>query len=1346
MSHQRPESSAITTPRSSRAKTRPSRLGWLSGAALLALVLALVSSSPAAADDFDWRQLYYDGFEQGAANWSGDGGWSVQPEGVGNHVLAISGPARARLEFPAPWRDHRLLLRIGALEGSLTIALRQSQDREYQVVVGAERLSLLRAVAGRAPVELASTWLNSPLTGWHTLMITLFEDHLMVAIDSRDVIDIVDLAPLAEGGLELSLGPHASARVDDVWITGRLPLPVSPPDPSLISLGKVQAGGAVQVVGAGGSVPPGATVYLANVQTLDFATAAAGQDGSWRAQIFAPGCSTIQINYGYPGARPFFESIGLEGSPGLLLTVPLPTGGSGLPFAIGQRVNGGHWVARGILGRGAYLPGEALTTALHVRLESSRASSLASEDMRFDLDVALQRLFDHEGNQIPAIRNLASALLTPSGLPVEAEIEVADPWIAHVSVVGGAAIRQGSVLTITLPLTVTIPLELPAGTYSLRPVISMMVRDGSHWTASDILEWDDDFAMLEHQDPDRAYPWPLLPPITVGAAGPARITWALLSDMASNSERGARALDDTHYSLAPRTAFPTNTFIVPRLDAATGLPVAYALQPSLPLTSWGFRTLYQRVLVSPPSVPLAYPGGSLRVQVTDPAGETTDLGSASFRAGLNPLVTYRPGQASPGQVHRSLVTSFGNPGPSDYYQAWTGSDQFILKFEAYGKHTITMQGEMRDLWGNRYLAGGTYEIWVAHQLDLELGTLVGTPFEVGDTLSPIVRTQPAVPAEISIETSLYINSSASNVRRRRVTGTANRFGYFCPGNRVPAITMSSPGEYDMRITAQYWDAHGELWMGVVRGAGVVETPGTQLRAHGERGIRSFAAVKRPLWFAEGREGNVVPGQTDGLYEEHELGGSLHLPYPYMAGDLMWLVDLEGQNSIFPTITLQDVGGQIADLMEARVPELRSGAYFHGQFPDQLLPIDRRAIGELPLVTTTTLGRKTGANYGWPAGQFPAHADQIAYFYSSNVRPGVLVAQQVSESGLGNAYWFADDNYNLQYGQGRNGDLAPDFKLNFGGGVFRDLAHGANEYAIYASADVYIESGEAQGNRIMPPFQGAAGGPDGGPIMTLKGRPVDLFVHPTGVRPGSILEVGDTFSFAAQIVPTLDSRLAVTVTLPSGASRIIRGQANKIGFFYDPTQDFVVTEAGRYLVQVRGWHEGATSAGPMYPPYPEGDMLGSEAGSFCVYVVSHPWPLAAAIPEDSLVRPAEPLQIAGSVPSIWHDARVWYTIAMSGFLLDQGQLGVDQGAFSYRYDPVALHQAFPNLDIEIISEHRTFRPWTEPEAVDTIQLSLYAEGETNGRIEQRARAITLQGMRLLVPNSIRTKPLPLVMKG
>ena len=76
-----------------------------------------------------------------------------------------------------------------------------------------------------------------------------------------------------------------------------------------------------------------------------------------------------------------------------------------------------------------------------------------------------------------------------------------------------------------------------------------------------------------------------------------------------------------------------------------------------------------------------------------------------------------------------------------------------------------------------------------------------------------------------------------------------------------------------------------------------------------------------------------------------------------------------------------------------------------------------------------------------------------------------------------------------------------------------------------------------------------------------------------VRPGSILEVGDTVSFSAQIAPTLPSEIVVVITSPTGRTHLIEGIANKVGYFYDPLLDFTATEAGVYTASVTVTHNG-----------------------------------------------------------------------------------------------------------------------------------------------------------------------------
>ena len=86
----------------------------------------------------------------------------------------------------------------------------------------------------------------------------------------------------------------------------------------------------------------------------------------------------------------------------------------------------------------------------------------------------------------------------------------------------------------------------------------------------------------------------------------------------------------------------------------------------------------------------------------------------------------------------------------------------------------------------------------------------------------------------------------------------------------------------------------------------------------------------------------------------------------------------------------------------------------------------------------------------------------------------------------------------------------------------------------------IPDDDLVGSRVFPPFQGSNGGPSGGPIMALAGEEIDAFVVPLGVRPGTILEVGDSFSFSAQMAPTLPAAAEIKITGPGGFSQTITG--------------------------------------------------------------------------------------------------------------------------------------------------------------------------------------------------------------
>ena len=268
-----------------------------------------------------------------------------------------------------------------------------------------------------------------------------------------------------------------------------------------------------------------------------------------------------------------------------------------------------------------------------------------------------------------------------------------------------------------------------------------------------------------------------------------------------------------------------------------------------------------------------------------------------------------------------------------------------------------------------------------------------------------------------------------------------------------------------------------------------------------------------------------------------------------------------------------------------------------------------------------------------------------------------VREEVGTDGGKSPYWRFDDQYLAQRGMGAEGDLRKDIKWMFGAAVFKRPDLGIGEVAIYGSLWVQIHDDDPIGSRVFPPFQGAAGGPSGGPIMTLEGQEIDLFLMPTAVRPGTILEVGDRFVFAGQVGPPLASKVTVRVTSPGGRVRTISGRANSIGYFSDPAGDFVVDEPGVWTVDVEVLHDGLTSAGPVEPPYPTGGVLGSADGRFQVYVVPKAMTqVDFGLPDIGLYAVQfdghlpRALRFFPRIPEGWSEVDGVYTISMPGFIL------------------------------------------------------------------------------------------------
>jgi hypothetical protein len=635
------------------------------------------------------------------------------------------------------------------------------------------------------------------------------------------------------------------------------------------------------------------------------------------------------------------------------------------------------------------------------------------------------------------------------------------------------------------------------------------------------------------------------------------------------------------------------------------------------------------------------------------------------------------------------------------------------EFDQYGHHVITVTGVISDVWGHSYTIGGTYDAWIARELDLDPGPLPSTPYEVGDAFSPVLQVYPGVPADVEIRLTLLPDSDPAQAITHTVRGRASRFGYFHPGPATSPITLTAAGEFRVDIQATYTDTEGTMWAGSATWGNVVETPDTRLIAHGRRGIDNAPSIGQ-AWFL-----------WKNLAEDDRKD---HIYYPFHRGDIVWANELEGPggDSLIPAITIQDTEGTegtIQSIIEARnaLPhsELSQGA---GTFGDRVI------AGEIPLFNT--------ASSGVYPDRYPDQIDQWGYSYRSSERPGVRVRELVSEDSNVMGYWRYNDMYGRQIGMGHLGDLPNDYKFQFGGAVFRVISetNPINEYAIYSAMWVLLPTDDPVGSRVMPPYRGMGGGPqDGGPLLTLKGEDIDVFFLPTGVRPGSVLESGDMFSFSGHVAPPLDSRVTVTVTSPSNVVWTIDGHANKVGWFYDPTADFVVDEPGAWTVEVRVEHDRLYEPGGLEPTsHNTGTVLGASQSRYAFYVVE------PGVPRLNITAPSPgfltwptniiaPLDIVGTVPPGVSGAVVSYTISMAGVILEQGTVTPTGSTFTVSYDPATLHNTFPNIDLSAPEEQR-------PGLSDQVWISLLLTG---GGGLGRANTVTLFGEEVFVEQSTAT---------
>lgn len=1070
-------------------------------------------------------------------------------------------------------------------------------------------------------------------------------------------------APLNPAGMRVDVSAGDSTNIQLRPRVGRpVFLPDDPPRAALIRV--TSDGDYAQFHGDAGAVPPNAFVMFTTLDTGDFSAVEARADGGFEARHFAPAGTSVFIKA---------DPVGLVLSRVLL-----------------EVRNGGDGALAGTSGTIVRVPVPAADDAIGVA--GTGLFNDAQPRMRptFSFKGTLNTLRLRPGQSLRVEGTVRSE--SPSWSNVDSLQQGAAVLLELLSDESGDTRSRKTHFASTLLTPTGLPLERSAifgdpGVFSnialtktaanvletrvdLSATITADLPAGRYRAVLSLcceneiasMTTDRPKIMIDKLNVQRRSTIPLAV-VEIGEPAIPTLHWTLLADDLAGGARGLIAFEDRgRFAVGSRIVTESDSGVIPRLDPRTGEPNSYRLEPFALTVSVGDRAVPPSI----PNIPFRFPSGFLRIEIQAPDGTVRVLGPYPFVQSRSRTLTNRQG----------VPLDQGGGHLTDAYQLSTMRPEMEVQFGSDGEHRITLEGEIEDVWGNIWRGGGTYSVVVANPLVVDPAVLPGTPFEVGDAFSPALTIAPPVAADVEVRMRFVPHSDAGRTIDRMYRGRANRMGSF----HAPPFRFNEPGEYRVDMRATYRDPQGGLWSGVKTSGGVVAPVTSALIAHGRRGADD--QTLRLQWFA--RASN----------------GSSHLHMPWSSGDVVW--QTKGDAAL-PILTVQDPSDRVATLLRRR------GTFMPPQAFDE-----RVAQGEIPLFSSRPDGRDPHLD--------PAKADLWAYTYRSIQRPLVRVREQLGEEpDVRSLYWRFHESYAGQPGVGSNGDLVNDFKFQFGGAVVRGTAIGEPEYAIYGSLFVLAGDDDPAGSRVFPPFQGNGGGPTGGPLFALKKKEIDLFFHPTGLRPGTILHRGDQASLAGYSAPTLPSKIECIVTSPSGVTRTIRGQANKIGYFYEPSQDFAVLEAGVWKAKVKVVFDGVTSAGQVTEPFPTGDVLGSREGEFYFFVVDPRVEQLELAPMPQFIRPADgPVTFTVNPPAGLTDVQLTRTTIMPGFILEEATTA----SMSYRYDAQKLAKDFPNLDLHDADGFA---------GADTITISFLVSGtDASGARKHFARQVVIQGEEMQMP--------------
>ncbi len=317
---------------------------------------------------------------------------------------------------------------------------------------------------------------------------------------------------------------------------------------------------------------------------------------------------------------------------------------------------------------------------------------------------------------------------------------------------------------------------------------------------------------------------------------------------------------------------------------------------------------------------------------------------------------------------------------------------------------------------------------------------------------------------------------------------------------------------------------------------------------------------------------------------------------------------------------------------------------------------------------------------------------------SVVHPGFSVRQFGQHWQPDIASWFtADDLPGGQIGAGSEGLRPGDVLYLFGNGY---------DYSTIAYAAVAVIT-DRDSARVAPPFNQ--------PLLQDRGEDVWLFVQPTGIRPGDVVQAGESIVNRGIVAPTLPASVQTSIIQPDGETLQQEISASTYGYYQGDAVNFA--EAGVYQLRTEASFSGETSAGTVERPV-TGGLLGVDDGYFVFAVPGNSPALETTL--DAVTPVQQPFSIPLRVPEGWTDV-TWYSVVRTPqWVLDQNTEPLAGTQASYYFDAGLVARTFSFLENQASADSDR----------DEITFTFAMTGtDSAGEQQIRARVFTLRGTTL-----------------